>query len=236
MITKFKLFENTTYELSGKHSFMTFLQIVSNHDFHFILNDLYTKLYNYHFFFSTETIKNIDEFVEIFKYKHSLATSYKILLQIKSSKLAFFFGVKENNLLRYGFVDLDTQRSYVVGEFRATGTYFQSIAKYKALQFINKTLQNTDVKHLSLLSKIKNDFEKLYKTKEGKKIRIDDNRVILYIPKNQFTEEDLSMNRPYRILDQWCSKRSWRNSVEYSVNDESDPVQFIIIVKDANKI
>lgn len=236
MITKFKLFENTTYELSGKHSFFTFLQIVSNHDFHFISNEHYTKLYNYHFFFSTETIKNIDEFLEVFKYKHSLATCYKILLQIRSNKLAFFFGVKENNLLRYGFVDLDTQRSYVVGEFRATGTYFQSIAKYKALQFINKTLQNTDVKHLSTISKIKSDLEKLYKTKEGKKIRVEDNRVILYIPKNQFKEEDLQMNRLYRVLDKWSSKRSWRNIVEYSVNDESDPVQFIIIVKNGNKI
>jgi hypothetical protein len=232
MITKFKLFENTTYELSGKHSFLTFLQIISNHDFHFISNDHYTKLYNYHFFFSTETIKSIEEYLEIFKYKHSLATCYKILLEIKSNKLAFFFGVKENNLLRYGFVDLDSQRSYVVGEFMVTGTYFRSIAKYKALQFINKILQNTDVKHLSTLSKIKLDFQKFYtKSKKSKKIEIVDNKVINYFDRSQFSQEDLTMNRLYRVLDQWISKRSWRNLVEFSVDDTTDPVQFIIIVK-----
>jgi hypothetical protein len=230
MITRFKLFENTTYELSGKHSFLTFLQIISNHDYHFISNEHYSKLYNYHFFFSTETIKKIEEFVEIFKYKHSLATTYKILLEIKSNKLAFFFGLKENNLLRYGFVDLDSQRSYVVGEFNVTGTYFRSISKYKALQFINKTIQNTDVKHLSTISKIKLDFEKFYKSKNGK-IRGEDNKITKYFDKSQFTEQDLGMNRLYRVLDNWISKRSWRNQVEYSVNDEIDPVEFIIIVK-----
>ena len=45
MITKFKIYEN--YELSGKFSFLTFLQIVSNHDYHFILNEYYTKMYKY---------------------------------------------------------------------------------------------------------------------------------------------------------------------------------------------
>ena len=156
MITQFKIFES--YELSGKFSFMTFLQIISNHDFHFILNDVFTKSYKYHFFFSTETIKNIDEFIEIFKYKHSLASSYEILLKIKSNRLAFFFGIKENTLLRYGFLDLDTQRSYVVGEFNVTGEYFRSIVKYKALQFVNKVLQNTNVKNLSTLSKTTANF------------------------------------------------------------------------------
>ena len=232
MITRFKRYKlNESFELSGKHSFLTFLQIVSNHDFHFILNDHYTKLYNYHFFFSTETIKKVDEFVEIFKYKHSLSSCYQILLEIKSSKLGFFFGIKENNLLRYGFVDLDSQRSYVVGEFMVTGTYFQSIAKYKALQFINKVVQNTDVKHLSTLSKIKLDFQKFYKSKKSKKIEMTDNKVINYFSKDQFNEEDLNMNRLYRVLDQWVSKRSWRNQVEFSVDDTTDPVQFIIIVK-----
>jgi len=229
MITKFKIFED--YELSGKHSFFIFLQIISNHDFHFILNDYFTKLYNYHFFFSTETIKNIEEFVEIFKYKHSLASAYQILVKIKSNRLAFFFGVKENTLLRYGFVDLDTQRSYVIGEFNVSGTYFREIAKYKALQSINRIIQNVNVKNLATLSKIKQDFENFYKSKKSQKIKIEDNRVINYFDIRQFNEDDIKMNRPYRILDQWISKRSWRNKVEYSVDDTKDPIEFIIIVR-----
>jgi len=232
MITNFNKYKlNETYELSGKHSFLTFLQIVSNHDYHFILNDYFTKLYKYHFFFSTETIEKIEDYVEIFKYKHSLASSYEILLKIKSNKLAFFFGVKDNSLLRYGFLDLDTQRSYVVGEFNVSGEYFRSISKYKALQSINKILQNTDVKNLSTLSKIKQDFEKFYTSKENLKIRIIDNKVINYFDKSQFTDEDLNMNRPYRVLDSWVSKKSWRNKVEISVDDTKDPLEFIIMIR-----
>jgi hypothetical protein len=232
MITNFNKYKlNEGYELSGKHSFLTFLQIISNHDFHFILNDHYTNLYKYHFFFSTETIKDVEEFVEIFKYKHSLASTYEILLKIKTNKLAFFFGIKDSSLLRYGFVDLDSQRSYVVGEFTATGEYFRSIAKYKALQFINKVVQNVNVKSLSVLSKIKQDFTKFYTKKKSTKIRIIDNKIINYFDKRQFTEEELGMNRPYRVLDQWIAKRSWRNLVEYNVNDEIDPMEFIVIVK-----
>ena len=96
MITNFSKYQlNEGFELSGKHSFLTFLQIISNHDYHFILNDHYTKLYNYHFFFSTETISDIEDYVEIFKYKHSLASTYKTLLDRKDDKLAFFFGVAQ---------------------------------------------------------------------------------------------------------------------------------------------
>ena len=232
MITNFNNYKlNENLELSGKHSFFTFLQIISNHDYHFILNDHYTILYNYHFFFSNETITDVEDFVEIFKYKHSLASTYEILLKIKSNKLSFFFGVKENSLLRYGFADLDSQRSYVVGEFQISGDYFKSISKYKALHSINKIIQNVNVKNLALLAKIKQEFTKFYPSKKNKKIRIVDNRVINYFDKNEFTEEELQMNRPYRVLDQWISKKSWKNNVEYSVDDDTDTLEFIILVK-----
>ena len=232
MITNFNKYRlNEDFELSGKHSFQTFLQIVSNHDFHFISNEHFTKMYNYHFFFSTETIDKIEDYVEIFKYKHSLASCYQILQKIKSNKLAFFFGIKDSSLMRYGFLDLDSQRSYVVGEFRISGGYFKNIAKYKALQSINKIIQNVSVKNLSVLSKIKQDFTKFLKDKKSLKIKIVDNKVINYFHKNEFTEEDINMNRPYRMLDKWISKRSWKNSVEFSVDDTTDPLQFIVIVQ-----
>ena len=87
------------------------------------------------------------------------------------------------------------------------------------------------VKNLATLSKIKKDFANFYKSKKSKKIEIVENKVINYFDRSQFTEEDLQMNRLYRVLDKWCSKKSWRNQVEYSVDDTQDPVQFIIIVK-----
>ena len=132
---------------------------------------------------------------------------------------------------RYGFVDLDSQRSYVVGEFNVSGGYFREISKYKAIQSINKVIQNVNVKNLALLSKIKQEFEKFYFSKKSIKIKFDDNKVINYFDKNEFTDEDIQMNRPYRALDQWISKKSWKNNVEYSVDDSTDPLQFIIIVK-----
>lgn len=233
MITKFNFYninESDNYSLSGKHSFLIYLQIVSNHEFHFMLNEYYTDLYNYHFFFSTETIKDNNEFIDIFKHKHSLPSAFNILNNIKTQKLSFFFGVKDNSILRYGFVDLDTQRSYVVGEFQVSDVYFNTVAKYEAMQFINKMIQNVNIKNLATLSKIKKDFEKFYESKEKSKILINDNRVIKYINRNKFTDEDINMNRLFRSLDKWVSKRSWRNKVEYSVDDTKNPIEFIILV------
>jgi hypothetical protein len=233
MIKSFKNYNkiNESVELSGKYSFLNFLQVISNHDYHFILNDLYTKLYNYHMFFSTETIKDNNEFLEIFKYKNSLKYTYNTLQEIKGNKLSFFFGLKENILLRYGFVDLDTKRSYVVGEFNITNDYFKSISKYKAIKFINMTIQNLNVKNIALLSKIKSDFSKFYKDKKSRKIIIEDNKVINYFNRDNFTEDDLKMNRLFRFLNEWVSKKSWREKVEYNVIDDEDPIKFIIILK-----
>lgn len=222
---------NENVELSGKNSFLTFLQIISNHNYHFISNDFYTKIYQYQFYFSTETIKNVNEFIEIFKYKQSLAACYDILPKIEHAKLAFFFGIKENSQLRYGFLDLDTQRSYIVGEFQISGGYFKSISKYKCIQYINKIIQNIDVKNIPVLAKIKQDFTTFYNTKKSKKIEIIENKVINYFDKQDFTEEDIKMNRPYRILDSWISKKSWRNKIEYNVDDTTDQIKFIIIIK-----
>ena len=232
MIKKYNTYIiNETAQLSGKHSFSTFLQIVSNHDYNFMTNEYYRNTYNYHFFFSTETINEIDKYIEIFKYKKSLESSYEVLQNIKGGKISFFFGVKDNSLLRYGFLDLDSKRSYVVGEFRISGFYFRSIAKYKAVQFINKVIQNSNVKKLPVLSKVKQDFGNFYKDKKSVKTEIIDNKVIKSFDKSEFSDDDINMNRPYRALDEWISKKSWKNQVECSVDDTVEPIQFIIIVK-----
>lgn len=218
-------------ELSGKHAFMIFLQIISNHDYNFINNEHFTDLYKYYLFFSTETIKDNDEFVNIFKYKHSLSMAYDTLLKIKSNRLAFFFGINNNLLLRYGFVDLTTKRSYVIGEFNVSNGFFVSIAKYKCVRIINKVIQNIDVKKLSTIMKIKEDLADFLKSIVKSKIEIEDNLVIKYIDRNKLKDEYLQMNRLYRLLDKWVSKKSWRNKVEYNVDDTVDPIKIIIIVK-----
>lgn len=224
----FKLYENN--ELSGKYSFKMFLQIISNHDYHFILNDFYRNLYKYHLFFSSETIKDNNQFIEIFKYKHSLPLAYKVLLNVKDNKLSFFFGLKDNSIVRYGFTDIETQRSYIVGEFGVSNAYFNEISNYKAMRFVNKILQDVNVKKLPLLAKIKHDLDKFYVDKNGKTI-LEKNRVIKVIDKDIFTEDDIKLNRLYRTLKDWVQKREWRNNVELSVDDENDPIQFIIILK-----
>jgi hypothetical protein len=224
--------ENKDTYIAGKNAFNIFLQIISNHGFNFINNEHYTSIYDYHLFFSTETIKDNDEFVNIFKFKKSLPSAYNILTKIKTNKLSFFFGIKEDKLLRYGFLDLDTQRSYVIGEFTIFNNgYFRSIVKYKCLRIVNKVIQNLNIKKLYTLSKIKKDLIKFYKDKKNSNIELDDDKVIKYINRDQFTDEELNMNRLYRTLDKWVSKRSWRNNVEYNVDDTVDPIKIIIIVK-----
>lgn len=232
MIKKYnKYILNENSKLSGKHSFSMFLQVISNHNHHFINNDHYKSLYNYHLFFSTETITDKDEFIDVFKYKQSLASTYDTLQKIKTNKIAFFFGIKDKSILRYGVVDLDTQRSYVTGEFTITAGYFKNIVKHKAVSYINKTIQNINVKKIPTLAIIKKDIEKFYKDKKGNKVRIVDNNVIKYIERSNFSDEDFAMNRPYRDLDKWVDTQSWKDSVEFNIDDTKDPIEIIIIVK-----
>lgn len=233
MITNFKIFENNSDELAGKHAFMIFLQVISNHDYNFINNEHFTNLYNYYLFFSTETIKNNDEFENIFKYKNSLPLAYKTLSNIRSNRLAFFFGINDKLQLRYGFVDLSTKRSYVVGEFDVKNKgFFNSVVKYKCLRMINRTIQNIDMKRLSTIIKVKKDLLGFLKSQvKSSKVEIENNLVTKYIDRHNLHDEYLQMNRLYRILDKWVSKKSWRNLVEYNVDDTEDPIKIIIIVK-----
>ena len=219
------------YELSGKYSFLIFLQIISNHNYHFIFNELYNELYNYHLFFSTETIKEVDDFIDIFRYKKSLSATHKILKEIRDNKLSFFFGVKDDLLLRYGFVDLNSKRSYVVGEFNIVGNYFNEILKYNAIQYIKKYIKTSNIENLIFLFKIKKEIKKLFKNKKIIKKEILDNKIIIHYNKDQFSEDDLNMNRPYRILDKWILKKKWSGKVEYSIIDDEDPIKVIIILK-----
>ena len=218
-------------ELSGKNSFFNFLQIIGNHGYHFIYSQHYTESYQYLYFFVTETLKNNDEFLDVFRYKTSLKSTTYILGKLKSNKVSFFFGIKDG-ILRYGILDTLSKKSHVCGEFKVTDKYFNSIKKYKAIGYVNKYLQNINIRNITLMRDIKKDLEKFYPSKKVKNVEIEGkNQVIASIDRHKFTQDDLQTNRPFRVLHEWVAKQDWRAKVHYYVNeDNTDVLEFIIIV------
>jgi len=218
-------------ELSGKFSFFSLLQVIGNHGYNFMLNDHYTKLYKYQYYFSTETISDVRELLEVFKYKHSLASTYKTLLDRKDDKLAFFFGVKDKSTFRYGFLDSNSQKSYVTGEFVASPRYFRSIIKYKAVSSIGGMINSINLRNIDILRQIKEDIKDFIPEHKPIKTEIVDNRVIKTFDKSIYSDQDIQSNRPFMALHDWSQKQKWGPKVECSVNDESEQLQFVIIVK-----
>ncbi len=226
----YKEYIKENLELSGKNSFFNFLQIIGNHNYHFIFSQHYTESYQYLYFFVTETLKNNSEFLDVFQYKTSLQSVNHVLGKLSSNKVAFFFGIKDG-ILRYGVLDTVTKRSHVCGEFKVNDKYFASIKKYKAILYVNKYLQNVNIKNITLMRQIQKDLEKFYPSKKVKKVEIEGkNQVTAYIDKHKFTDEDMQTNRPFRVLHEWVASKDWRNKVHYYVDEEQDDLEFIIIV------
>jgi len=217
-------------ELSGKNSFFNFLQIIGNHKYHFMYSQYYTDAYQYLYFFVTETLKNNDEFLDVFKYKTSLQSVNHVLSELRSNKVSFFFGIK-NGILRYGILDTLSKRSHVCGEFKVNDKYFNSIKKYKAISYVNKYLQNINIKNITLMRQIQKDLEKFYPSKKVKKVEIEGkNMVKAFIDRHKFTDDDIQTNRPFRILHEWVAQKDWRNKVHYYVDEKDSDLEFIIIV------
>ncbi len=229
MITQYKIFENL--ELSGKHSFFNLLQIIGNHEYHFVYSKHYTESYQYLYFFVTESIKNVDEFLNVFQYKTSLKSINYILGKLKNNGVSFFFGINKDSVLRYGILDNSSKKSHVCGEFKINDKYFNSIKNYKAIGFINRYLQNMNIKNITLMRRIQEEIATFYKSKKIRKVDIEGkNTIKAYIDIHKFTTDDIQTNRPFRVLHEWVSKKDWKSKVHYYVNETESELEFIIIV------
>ena len=226
----YKKYIKENFELSGKYSFFNLLQIIGNHDYHFMYSDYYTEQYYYLYFFLCEPIKNTEEFIEIFKYKTSLKSCHYILSRLKNSRVSFFFGINKDSILRYGFLDTKSKKSYVCGEFKVNDRYFNSIIKYKSMGFLNKYLQNINIKNITLMRQIQKELKDFYESKKVKKVVIEGKDTIkAYIDRHKFTDDDIQTNRPFRVLHEWVSTKEWKNKVHYYVDEQDKELIFIII-------
>lgn len=218
-------------ELSGKHAFFNLLQIIGNHGYHFTYSKYYTETYEYLYFFVSEMIKSNDEFLDVLKYKTSLKSSYFILGKLKSNKLSFFFGINKDSILKYGFLDNISKKSHVCGEFKVNDKYFNSVRNYKSMSYVNKFLQDINIKNITLIRQIQKELEDFYKNKKVKKVEVQGkNQVIASIDRHKFTDEDIQMNRPFRVLHEWISNKDWRSKVHYYVDEKENVLDFIVIV------
>lgn len=227
----YKEYIKENLELSGKNSFFNLLQIIGNHGYHFIYSQHYTDTYKYLYFFVTETIKSNDEFLDVLKYKVSLKSTNYILGKLRNNKVTFFFGINEDSVLRYGILDNKSKRAHVCGEFKVNDKYFNSIRNYKAIRYVNKYLQDINIKNISLMRQIKEELKDFYHKKKVKNVEIvGKNQVIAYIDRHKFTDDDIQTNRPFRVLHEWVSNKDWRNKVHYYVDEKETELEFIIIV------
>ena len=228
---KYKSYIKEGLELSCKYSFFNYLQIVGNLDYHFIYSNYYMEVYKYLYFFITETLKDNNEFLNVFKYKTSLTSLYNILNKLQHNKVSFFFGINEDSILRYGILDNLSKKSYVCGEFKVNDKYFNSIKKYKSVSYINKYIQNINIKKITLIRQIQKEFDTFYKSKKIKKVEIEGKNIIkAHINRNKFTDDDIQTNRPFRVLHEWVLTKDWKTKVHYYVNETDNDLEFIIIV------
>lgn len=228
---KYKEYIKEELELSGKYSFFNLLQIIGNHDYHFMYSDYYTNLYHYLYFFLCEPIKSTEEFIEIFKYKTSLKSCNYILNKLKNSRVTFFFGINKESVLRYGLLDTKTKKSYVCGEFKVNDKYFNSVRKYKSMGFLNKYLENINIKNITLIRQIQNEFKDFYQSKKVKKVEIEGKNIVkAFIDRHKFTDDDIQSNRPFRVLHEWIETKDWKNRVHYYVDETEKYLIFIVII------
>lgn len=218
-------------EISGKYSFFNFLQIIGNHKYHFVFSDYYTGVYRYLYFFVTETLKDNEEFIEVFKYKTSLKLAHSVMEKLRQNKVSFFFGINKESILRYGVLDHQSKRSHVCGEFKVNDAFFNSAKNYTALSYVNRYLQDINIKKIGLMKQIKQELEKFYPDKKCKGVEIrGKNMVVATFDRHKFTADEISSNRPFRVLHEWVSNKSWRGGVHYFVNEAENELEFVIMV------
>jgi len=232
-IGNFYDFLNENTELSGKYSFFNYLDVVDSLELNFFKNNYHRKLYeDYIYFFSTEVIKNNIEVLNKLKFKRSLSKSHQIIKELGHNKISFFFGIKTNKILRYGFIDNLSHKSYVTGQFSITTNYFKSLYKNKCVSLIISSLSTFSIDKYNKMEKIKEEFKSFYKNKESSKIDIDGDKVINYINKKLFKQEDFNKNMPMQVFDEWISRKKWKKNItSYFVDEEDEKfLKFIIVV------
>lgn len=221
---RIKLYES--FELSKKNSFQIFLDVIEEFGYKFNSQD-YMNTGTYSYFFQTDIIKIDIKLLDSFEFKTSLHTAYGTLMKLKGKRISFYFGVKETSL-EYGFFDIDAEMVYKIGEFNININYLKSL-KNRCLISIKKQLNNSNIRFVYLLHKVKNLSKDMIKSK-GKTKFLDEYRMVISYDKNIFS--DLNDDKLNNFVNNWLIDNKLNKSYIGHVNITDDSIDIYLNVKD----
>ncbi len=216
-------------ELSGKHAFDIFLDIINDFGLMFVKQNVYNTA-DYSYFFTTEKINSTQEIIDSLRRKTSLETAYKTLGQIRDMRLSFFFGVNGDKLF-YGYYNEDNRYVYKVGMFKVKSKDLILISKKNCLKTIRKILQNTNLKNMNLLQIIKVDFHTLFDGIEQDVEILDEFRIKNTFPIDILKQEDRNETKLRYYLTQWSRNFKWSDKCYYFIHLTEKYVHFYIKIK-----
>jgi len=216
-------------ELSGKHAFDIFLDIINDFDLLFIKQDYYNTA-DYCYFFTTERITKNQEILDTLSRKTSLKTAYMTLGSLKDMRLSFFFAVKQYVVV-YGFYNETNRYIYKVGKFKTTNDDFRKLKFKRCMKTIRSVIENSNLRNLKQLQLIKVDFHTLFNNTEKDIEILDEWRIKSTYPINIFKDEDKDEEKLRIYMTQWSRNFSWTEKCYYYARLTEKYAHFYIKLK-----
>ena len=216
-------------ELSGKHAFDIFLDIISDFDLLFIKQDYYNTG-DYSYFFTTERMTKNQEILDVLQRKNSLKTAYMTLGSLKDMRLSFYFAIK-NYTVTYGYYNEDNRYIYKVGLFNTTNESFKKLYGKRCMKTIRSVIEHSNLRNLKQLQLIKVDFHTLLDSKEPDVEILDENRIKNTFPIEVFKQEDRDETKLRIFLTQWSWNFEWKDKVYCFIHLTEKYIHFYIKLK-----
>lgn len=222
--------ENSQIKLDGKNGFFMFLKLIDDLKMTFIKTSHYLNTGKYQYFFTTEHIRNKDDFYGFFRESLSLKTTCDTANDLKNNRISFYIGIKENKL-EYGFQNDMNNEIYKTGLFDVDTKYVRSLKSYKCLSLIENILKNASLENLNLLQEIKTHLKYWYEGK-GNILILKENIIRKSIDKEDIKDELSDVNRLLYKYEKWCERFPWFKKVFFYIDsDDDDKITFYIKIK-----
>jgi len=222
--------ENNGPKLDGKYGFFMFLKLIDDLKMNFLKSGHYLNVGKYQYFFTTEHIKDKEDFLGYFRESLSLKTTCETAQNLKDQRISFYIGIK-NNKLEYGFQNDMKKDIYKTGAFDVNTKYVRSLKSYKCLTLIENILKNSNLKNLNILQEIKIHLKGWYEGK-GDVLILNEHIVKKSIDKEDIKDDIKDINVLLRKYEKWCEKFKWINKVFYYIDSEDDDkITFYIKIK-----
>jgi len=216
-------------ELSGKHAFDIFVDIINDFDLLFVKQDYYNTA-DYSYFFTTERVNKVQEIIATLRRKKSLETAYKTLGSVKDMRLSFFFGIKDYTLF-YGYYNEDNRYVYKVGKFRINNSEIKKLYRNRCMKTIRSILEGVNLKNMKFLQNIKVDFHTLFNGVKNDVEILDEYRIKNSFPIETLKEEDRDEDKLRLYLSQWSRNFKWSDKCYYFTTLTEKYIHFYIKIK-----